>query len=807
MIKNTISGCLFLLLSIGWFILSFFILLFFSSWLSIEIVMVSWLVGGLLLLAATLLLGVNPSGYGPRLWLGALGLYLQPSELLKLLMIVYVASYLAERRGLILSETWRIGRLRIPPVAYVGPIAAMFSLALIILAWQQDLGAAMLFFVTFLGMLYLATGQWTYPVAGLVLLLVLGAAGYAYSDLVRLRVDTWWHPWPEASGRAFQVVQSLQAYGAGGILGEGLGLGSPSLIPAVHTDFVHAAVAEELGLLGAIAVVCLYGVLMYRGFRASSRARSAFSQLLAGGITIGFTVQAWVIMAGNAKLAPITGVTLPFVSYGGSSLFASSVALGLLLRVSATGASTDHVVATVLVPADKVSHRVRLQKLAGILSCALIILAVTCGYWAIVRSSYLGDRDDNVRRLISAQRTVRGAILDRDGQILADVAIGADGLVTRRYLVPDAAPAVGYASLRYGSAGIEDALEKTLTGEGSCTPWRAWWDDQLHRPLRGAAVQLTLDSGLQSAAQRLMEHVRGAVVLLNAHSGEVLVLASSPSYDPNLLDDDWAELAEDPASPLLDRAAQGLYQPGTLIYTVVLAEALTVDKAVLDSAPGGIWTVFSVDGADLACSPGPTAPITLAEAYARGCPGPIDELAARLGADGLVEAFRRWELDTAPSLEIASESVQWELAPDDSMALSREALGQGSLVLSPLRIALITAALGADGEMPTAHLVHRVRDTQGGWQAVARPDGGRLVVSPEVAKQILAAWETADRGRIRAHAGTAVAGKDQPPHAWYSAVSTVAGKVYAVAVLVEHAADRQLASAIGLELLKTALAP
>ncbi|HIC96161.1 TPA: cell division protein FtsW, partial [Candidatus Bipolaricaulota bacterium] len=294
----------------------------------------TWLFGGLALLATTLVFGVNPSGYGPRLWLGALGIYFQPSEPLKLLMVVYLASYLAERRELLISEGRKVGRWHLPPLAYVGPLLAMFGLAVVLLAWQQDLGAAMLFFFTLLSMLYLATGEWGYVASGLALFLLVGLAGYRFSDRVALRVDGWLNPWPEAADRAFQIVQSLLAFGAGGVFGQGLGSGSPGYIPAVHTDFIFAAIGEEFGLAGTQVSVALYALLMLRGFRIAARARQPFECFLAAGLTAGLVIQAWVIMAGNAKLAPIAGVTLPFVSYGGSSLLTSFIALGLLLRIS-----------------------------------------------------------------------------------------------------------------------------------------------------------------------------------------------------------------------------------------------------------------------------------------------------------------------------------------------------------------------------------------------------------------------------------------------------------------------------------------
>ncbi len=297
----------------------------------------TWLFGGLLLLAATLVVGVNPSGASiARLWLraGPLSLYLQPSEVLKLLFVAYLSSYLAEKRELIATVGPRLGRFRLPALPYLAPLLVMWGLAMLLLASQEDLGAAVLFFFTFLAMLYIASGQAGYVIGGLGLFSVGAGLAYHWIGRVALRVDTWRSPWPEASGRAFQVVQSLIAMGVGGIFGQGLGQGSPTVIPVVHSDFVYAAIGEEFGLVGTIAVILLFGVLILRGFRAAVRARAPFAQLLGAGLATLIGLQAWVIMGGNALLIPLTGVALPFLSYGGSSLLSSLVAVGLLLQVS-----------------------------------------------------------------------------------------------------------------------------------------------------------------------------------------------------------------------------------------------------------------------------------------------------------------------------------------------------------------------------------------------------------------------------------------------------------------------------------------
>ncbi len=295
-----------------------------------------WLLSGLGLLGLTILWGVNPLGVGDRLWLsiGKL-LYFQPSELLKILLVVFVASYLAEKQELLVLTGIRVGRLRLPPLPYLGPLLLMWGFSLILLVWQQDLGAALLFFSTFLSMLYVATGSRLYVIVGLGMFVCAAVAGYYLFDRIQLRGSIWLDPWSDPRGNAYQIVQSLLAFASGGLFGTGVGLGHPTpYIPVVHTDFVFAAIGEEWGLLGAVAVILLLLALVARGLRTAIRAPSSFVTFLAVGLSAMLGWQSLIILGGTLKLIPLTGVTLPFVSYGGSSLLISCVMVGLLIRAS-----------------------------------------------------------------------------------------------------------------------------------------------------------------------------------------------------------------------------------------------------------------------------------------------------------------------------------------------------------------------------------------------------------------------------------------------------------------------------------------
>lgn len=299
----------------------------------------------LLLLLATIVFGSNPSGFefAPRLWLRIGAVYFQPSEFMKVILVAFMASYLGEQSAAIRAEQGE-AKMKLPlSPRLAGPMLSMWLLSLVILVWQRDLGTAMLFFVVFLLLLYTTSGDWRILIGGVLLVIIAAVAAYHLFDVVRLRVDIWLNPWPESDGRAYQIIQSLMAFGAGGILGTGVGLGSPGYIPVVHSDFIFAALAEEWGLLGVISVLSCFAVLTLRGLAIGlTHAGRDFHKLLAVGLTMMLVVQALMIMAGVLKLLPLTGVTLPFISYGGSSLLVCFLMIGLLLRLSAEALSARH---------------------------------------------------------------------------------------------------------------------------------------------------------------------------------------------------------------------------------------------------------------------------------------------------------------------------------------------------------------------------------------------------------------------------------------------------------------------------------
>ena len=292
---------------------------------------------GIVLLMLPALPGVGATINGARLWIRLGPITVQPSEVAKILLIIFFASYLVDKRDVLSLASRHVAGLELPRARDLGPVLLAWVSSILVLVREKDLGSSLLFFGIFVVMLYIATERTSWLVIGLGL---FGASSYAAYHLfshVAQRVDTWLHPFADASGTGYQLVQGLFGMGTGGITGTGLGEGAPGTVPFAKTDFVLAAIGEELGLIGVMAVLVLFALLVERGLRASLTCRDSFGKLLAGGLSFSLALQVFVIAGGVMGLIPLTGVTLPWLSYGGSSIVCNDMLVALLLLLSDAG--------------------------------------------------------------------------------------------------------------------------------------------------------------------------------------------------------------------------------------------------------------------------------------------------------------------------------------------------------------------------------------------------------------------------------------------------------------------------------------
>ncbi len=299
-----------------------------------------WGLGGLILLSLLLLIG-HESG-GARLWLKFGQLSFQPAEASKLLLLIFVAAFLAEKRELLAFGYKKFGGLWLPHPKHLGPLLLTLFLSILVLVFVKDLGFSFLLMALFLVLIYAATNRPFYLITGVTLFILAALVCFYYFPHIKARVDIWLNPWPFLETKGYQLIQGFFALAGGGVTGTGLGQGWPHLIPAAPTDFIFAAIGEEMGLLGALALIIAFIGFSQRGFVLALKQERPFERYLILGLTASFSLQAFLIIGGILQLLPLTCLTLPFVSYGGSSLLANTVALGIILKVSEVNLERPH---------------------------------------------------------------------------------------------------------------------------------------------------------------------------------------------------------------------------------------------------------------------------------------------------------------------------------------------------------------------------------------------------------------------------------------------------------------------------------
>lgn len=620
-----------------------------------------WLTSGLLLTALTLFMGTNPLGYGPRLWLGCCGLYFQPSEPLKLLLVIYLAAYLA---GLQLPN---ITTARRSMLVWLGPTLLITGLTMALLLAQRDLGTASIFIFLYVTVVFIASRDWRILLYGGLVLILSGVAGYALFDVVRLRVDAWLNPWIDPSGRSYQIVQSLLAVANGGLFGRGPGLGNPTLVPISHSDFVFAAIAEETGLLGALALLLFLALLAQRGLRIALSAPDTYRRYLAAGLTAHLVGQSILIIGGNMRLMPLTGVTLPFVSYGGSSLLTSFLSLLFLMHIS----SNEEESQPALLPQPRPYLGLGAFLFAGLGAAALV-----GGWWTVYRGPELLTRNDNARRSISDRYVQRGAILDRRNTSLA-ATLGEPGEYTRQILYPPLSPIIGYSNPIYGQSGLEAGLDPYLRGLRGNPGSTIWWNYVLYgQPPAGLDVRLSLDLTMQSTADEGLVNRVGALILMNTQSGEILAMASHPTFDANTLEQSWAQLVDDPRAPLLNRTVQGRYPVGGLgeLLFPQGIQTLELDPAADIYLPAA---GASNPGAELSLNPLQVA-LSAAALTANGVqPAPVLALAVNTPSEGWLNLPVQGNNTTIFSPEYAQSNIRALAVEDQFIWQSTEVTPNG----------------------------------------------------------------------------------------------------------------------------------
>jgi cell division protein FtsI/penicillin-binding protein 2/cell division protein FtsW (lipid II flippase) len=773
---------------------------------------------------------MSPLGHGPA---GAkvMALGFEPVEIIKVLLVFFVASYLAERR-LSLQSSWTKSA-KLPELRDLIPLAAMYLFVLLLFAIVKDMGPAVLLYGTFVTLVYLVTGRALYPMVALVLLLVAGAAGYAlHFGFFATRVDMWLHPLDNHNRLGGQLAMGLWGMATGGVFGTGLGLGNPALVPRAGSDMVFTSIGEELGLVGSLTVLIVYAVIILRGFRIARNAVDDFDRLLAAGLTTLIGIQAIVITGGATGLVPLTGVTLPFVSYGTSSLMADFLSIGILMRISAKQTPSD--VASVAPQAYPRAARVVVTTivtilLAGVGIGRLIVVQGVQDKQLATQALRIPDADKVVRkhynpRLEAMALTIpRGSIFDRNGNLLArNAKPGEPGV---RYFCnrprvypygPIGANIVLAAEQRHGTTnpiGCDEILSGLGDGSQMLELYRRRNLPFAPHP-KGTDVTLTLDIALQKAAMIALNRAasehgngRGAAVALDATSGELLAAATAPTFNPNTLtNEEWDALHSDadPANPLLNRPFAGVYPPGSTFKLVTATAALNAGHSdfrvkCAHDIDNVRWTFNGKHYSRRRITDETGMPSHgnegMANAVRVSCNVYFGRLAIDIGATDLEHAIQAYHFSYCPTLEKLGEDL-----PDCGY-------GQGQVLATPLEMARVSQTIAAKGVLAPALFVKGVQPDEPpsavmtSANAIALGTMMRGVVANGTAKGVFDSLGVDVAGKT----GSAQLNRGKT-HSWFTGYAPFDTPKIAFACVIEHGGyGRTAAASVCREMIRAAV--
>lgn len=790
---------------------------------------------GVLLLISPMLPGIGTEVNGSRLWLSIGPFSFQPGEIAKICIVLFLAAYLAQNREMLSIFTWRVGPFNLPSIQTLLPLLVMWALAFLIVVFEKDLGSALVLFLMFLVMLYVATGKKLYVVAGIVLAAIGAIVLYSLFDHVQTRVEIWLDPFGDPQGSGYQLVQALYSFADGGLFGVGIERGMSDIIPYVESDFIFAAIAEETGLLGASAILLLYLMFSIRGMLAASRARSDFSSFTAVGVTSIIVLQAFIIVGGVTGLIPLTGITLPFVSQGGSSLLAGFIIVAMLLRVSdeSTGSKDELQMTSTAMHSTGVLGRVSLGKritnsmIAFSVLFALLVANLT--YVMVVNADNIRNMSGNNHTMQKEADSERGMISTSDGVVLAMSEKQSDGTFLREYPAGTlAAHIVGYYSSQYGISGIEQTMNDSLRGSRDFANWTNVLNYMAGVSQPGNDVRLTIDSKVQQAAQDAISGYKGACVAIDPKTGAVLAMASSPTYDAS----NFEQVIQDASfgnsgdsSQLLNRATQALYAPGSTFKIVSLTAALedgVAEETTMYDAPASM----DIGNADVTnFHERDYGEITLKRAFEVSSNTVFGQVGAELGPYRLVDASKAFgfnktfdfELPLAMSLmPDPDEMTTWETA----WAAAGEPVGEHDSPAGPqatvLEMALVGCGIANGGNIMAPYLVDGVFSATGARSYTASPTKLWQATTSSVAARVLNVMKgvvSSGTATDAAISGVTVAGKTgtaehkgKDDDSWFVGIADADGDCdVVVAIMLEEVGSRAHAAGNARNVIKAAL--
>ena len=723
--------------------------------------------------------------YGAKNWLVIGNIQFQPSEFVKLLFIFFVASALSKR-----NDFHR--------VMVVSLLAAAHVLVLVL---ERDLGGALLFFITYIIMLYSATGKGIYLLCGGVGGSLAAILAYFMFSHVRVRVTAFLDPFAVIEKEGYQIAQSLFAIGTGGFAGMGLTQGLPTNIPVAESDFIFSAISEEMGAVVGICIclICLSCFIMF--INISVKFKEPFYKIMALGLSTMYISQVFLNIGGAIKCIPSTGVTLPLISYGGSSVLSSIIMFSIIQGMYVLHMRREEVAEGVEVneleeTAQKKSYNRSILSLTYVFSGLLFVVVGYYSYFVVAQGKSFINNSYNKRQDLMASYILRGKIYSADGQILAQT-ITVNEEEVRIYPYENVFSHVVGRTL-HGKTGIEQSESFSML-TSSENPITQIVNTLSGKKNEGDNVITTINAKLQQAAYDALGNHRGAVVVLEPSTGKILAMVSKPDYDPNTIMKDWDDLTKDSASPLLNRATQGLYAPGSTFKILTALEYIR-ENPNYEEYEYTCTSEATFHQVTIHCANGIAhGKQDLIESFANSCNTSFANLGSMLNMDRFWQLCNTMYFNTTLPIELKTSNSSFVLnGQSDPIDYAQTVIGLGKTQITPLHNALITASVANGGLLMKPYLVDRIETSSQGVVSKTEPVEVARLMTPSEAELLTEFMEEvveSGTGTRLSNLEVSAAGKTgtveyeigKNPHAWFVGFAPVDHPEIVISVVVESA--------------------
>ncbi len=729
---------------------------------------------GILILGIVLISGSITNG--SKLSFSIMGLSFQPSEFVKIIYVLFIAA--------ILSRAERF--------VHIAVSAALAAVHVLFLVASKDLGSALIYFITYIVLLFVATRKCRYLILGLS-----GGAAAAYVSYflfshVRVRVAAWLDPWTDIDATGYQIAQSLFGIGTGGWFGMGIDAGTPGTIPYVEQDFIFSAICEELGVLFGICLIAVCVNLFLEIVHVAHSCDDAFMKYAVYGLGIIYIVQLFLTIGGNSKFIPLTGVTLPLISYGGSSVLASLVMFSVIQGFYIHNGLHD---------GDKpdafAAPKLQMNLIAGAFVGLFVGISGYLVHYVYFDSPQVINNAYNAKRQdILAAKTVRGDILSADGQVLATTLADTN---ERYYPYGDVfAHAIGYAT--HGRMGVEQGANMFLVSSNISLGSKLQNDlaDEKHM---GNTVITTYDARLQKIAYNAMGIYSGAVIVTEPSSGRILAMVSKPDFDPNKISDIWDDiLANTTSSVLLNRVTQGLYPPGSTFKILTALEYIRENPENYQEYSFKCSGKFTNNEDAISCFHGTNhGTVDFTESFAKSCNSSFANIGLMLDRQQFKQTLDSLYINSSLPTDFPANvsRISDEILEDDGVML-QTVIGQGTTQMTPIQLAMITAMIANDGEMMLPYMIDHIETVDGTMVKQYEPTSlGQLITEQEAAalQEVMTAVVQEGTGTRLKSEGYSAAGKtgsaefndSSDSHAWFTGYTYDTEKPLQITVILEGA--------------------